>query len=85
MVNAKKIANAFIKNVTPMLVKSGIKFSIEYYNKLALSGERERVKFEMRREFLKNRQIAQQLFESYKDQMNDELKELYEEFLKEGK
>jgi len=85
MVNAKKIANALIKNVTPMLAKSCIKFSIEYYNKLALSGERERVKFEMRREFLKNRQIAEQLFESYKDQMNDDLKGLYEEFIKEGR
>lgn len=85
MVNAKKIANALIKTAGPMLVKSGIKFSIEHYNKLALHGENERVKFEMRREFLKNRQVAQQLFESYKENMNEELRVLYEEFIKEGK
>jgi hypothetical protein len=83
MVNAKKIANVFIKTVGPSAIRTGIKFSIEHYNKLALNGEKEKVKFEMRKEFLKNRKIAQQLFESYKDKMNDELKALYEEFIKE--
>ncbi|MFC1834882.1 hypothetical protein ACFL2Q_09130 [Thermodesulfobacteriota bacterium] len=73
-----------IKAGLDVLAKSGAKVLLEgvrHYNRLVLSGDIDRARAEIRVEFIKNRQVATRIYEKYKEQMDEDVRKIYEEMI----
>ena len=55
--------------------------SLEYYNNIIISGDIERARAQIKVEFMKNRQVAELIYKKYKDEMNSEVANIFEEMM----
>ncbi len=55
--------------------------AVQHYNRLVLAGEVEKARAAIKVEFAKNRQVAERIYARYRDDMEPEVRGIYEEIM----